>query len=123
MICKLFTVIVFIAELIICFLLLSRLIKFDNYLINLDKTLDSLKPSIKDIGYLVKKISAQYVEFAEDFVYKFTKKKDEFAIRQLNKILLAIILLKINSKFIKKLRRSKLLKGISKVLSLFQLVV
>ncbi len=123
MIYKIFTTIVFIAELIIAYSVIIKLYALDKAIINANELLISAKPSLRDICYIVKKISAQCVDFANDLVAEFKKKQEDFAINQLNKILLALILLKMNSKFIKKLRRSKIVKRISRGLSLLQLVI
>lgn len=123
MIYKIFTTIVFIAELIIAYAIVTKLYALDKAIINANELLISAKPSLRDICYIVKKISAQCVDFANDFVAELNKKCEDFAINQLNKILLALILLKMNSKFIKKLRRSKIVKRISRGLSLLQIVV
>lgn len=123
MIYKFFTIIVFIAELIIAYTILSRLFILDKIIIQADENLTASKPSLKDISCLIRKISSQCVEFSEDFVADIKSKRDEFTLKQLNKLIIAIVLLKMNSKLINKLRRSKLVKRISRGLSLLQLVV
>ena len=68
MIFTILTAVVFIAELIIANTLISKLRKIDNAICTMSATVTELKPSIKAVGSLVKNISAQYVEFAYDFV-------------------------------------------------------
>lgn len=123
MLLNVFTIIVFIAEIIIAVTLIRTLLKLDKKVLELDETIVELRPGIKDVGYLIKKISAQYVEFSEDFVSKIIKKRDESIFNQLNKILVVILLFKINSKFIRKVMRSKQFKLLSKGLSLLKYVV
>lgn len=123
MVYKIFTTIVFIAEIIIAYTLLSRLFIFDKLILKADENLTAMKPSLADCGQIIRKISAQCVEFSEDLVSDFKMKRDEIALKQLNKLLVAILLLRLNSKFINKLRRSKLIKRIGRGLSLLQLMV
>lgn len=123
MIFKIFTAVVFIAEIIIAYTVINKLIYFDKAVLKINKEISDTKSSVKDVCNLVKKISEQCVEFSNYFVSKINEKRDETIIRQLNKILLTLLLLKINLKFVKKLKRSKLIKHIGRGLSLLQLVV
>ena len=123
MLLNVFTIIVFIAEIIIAITLIRVLLKLDKKVLDIDETIVKLRPGIKDVGSIIRKISAQYVEFSEDFVLKIIKKRDESIFNQLNKILVVVLLLKINSKFIRKVMRSKQFKLLSKGLSLLKYVV
>ncbi len=123
MVYKIFTAIVFIAEIIIAYTIFSKLVMLDKLILKADKVLTYSKLSLKEISRLISQISAQCVEFAEDFALDFKTKRDEIALKQLNKLILTIILIKMNSKFINRIRRSKLVKRISRGLSLLQLVI
>lgn len=120
---KILTMIVFMAELIIAYTLIKQLWIWDKELISLNETICAAKSGIKDISYLIKKISAQYVEFAYDFVEKIKKKRDDSIINNLNKIIITLILLRMNSKFLKRIIRSKQFKLLSKGLSLLRYMV
>ena len=123
MIFKVLTTIVFISELIIGYTLFTKLLALDKFIMQTNDTVIKAKPGIRDIGYLVKKISAQYIEFSYDFVSKITTKKDDSIIIMLNKILITILIFKFNSKFIKKIRRSKSFRLLSKGFSLLKYVI
>ena len=123
MVYKIFTAIVFIAEIIIAYTIFSKLVMLDKLILKADKVLTYSKLSLKEISRLISQIAAQCVEFAEDFALDFKTKRDEIALKQLNKLILTIILIKMNSKFINRIRRSKLVKRISRGLSLLQLVI
>ena len=123
MVYKIFTAIVFIAEIIIAYTIFSKLVMLDKLILKADKVLTYSKLSLKEISRLISQISAQCVEFAEDFALDFKTKRDEIALKQLNKLILTIILIKMNSNFINRIRRSKLVKRISRGLSLLQLVI
>lgn len=115
--------IVFIAEVVIAISIIQALLRFDRKIIELDDTMSLINPSVKELSELVKKISAQIVEFSERFAEKFDRNKDEFFIRQLLKTLLGIFLVKTNIKIIRKIRKSKVFKALAKGLSLLEIMV
>lgn len=123
MIYKIFTLIVFIAELIIAYTMITRLWIADKAILSANAYVEKINPSVNEVGELIKKISGQFVEFSENFVEKVNDKKEDVTIRLLNKILIAILLLKVNSGFLNKLRRSRAIKRISRGLSLLQYVI
>ena len=123
MLFKVLTVTVFIAELIIAYTLITKLMALDKLILEYNETFTAIKPGIRDVGYLIKKISSQMIEFSYDFVEKIKQEQENSVIRQLNKIVIMIILLRLNSKFIKKIVRSKHYKRICKGLSLLKYVV
>lgn len=108
--------IVFIAELIIAITILLTLKRWSKSLRNINKTLYYLKPSIREICELSRKISAQLVEFAEDFVDKIKRQQEEVIFRNVSRIILGTFLFR-------KLKKSKVLKLIGKGLSLLEIVV
>ena len=115
--------IVFIAEVVIAISIIQALLRFDRKIIELDDTMSLINPSVKELSELVKKISAQIVEFSERFAEKFDRNKDEFFIRQLLKTLLGVFLVKTNIKIIRKIRKSKVFKALAKGLSLLEIMV
>lgn len=120
---KILTAVVFIAEIIIAYTIITKLLAFDKLILEASETLSAMKPGIKDVGYLIKKISAQYVEFSEDFVSEIRKKRDDALVNNLNKILITVLLLRLNSKFLRKVIRSKHFKRLCKGLSILKYVV
>lgn len=123
MLFKVLTATVFIAELIITYTIVSKFIALDKLVLEYNQTLTALKPGIRDVGDLIKKISYQMIEFSYDFVAKIKQKQADSVINQLNKIVIMLILLRLNSKFIKKIVRSKHYKRLCKGLSLIKYVI
>lgn len=115
--------IVFIAELIITFAILNVLFKLDKMLLETNETVIKAKPEIKDIANLAKLISSQLIEFAENFRDNVKKEEEKFAVNILSKILITLVLLKINSKTVRKIRKSKVFKNIKLGFNLLQNVV
>ena len=123
MIFTFFTIITFIAEVIIACAIVVSIKRIDRYVLSFDIALQDSRANIKDIALLTKKISEQFVEFSEDFVEKVHEEEENFVIKQLNRILIAFLLYKINIKPIKKFRKSKLGKSLAKGFSLLQNMV
>ena len=115
--------IVFIAEIIIAVTIFQSLNNIDKKIANFDESINSSKDGIKDIAILCRRISGQFVIFAEDFVYSYRKKQEDLLTKQLSKIFIAILLLKINSKAINNIKKSKAGKLLSKGLSLLENMV
>ena len=115
--------IVFIAELIILAALIIWFVSFDREILYLDRYFTRIKPDIKDISELGHKISEQCVELSEDFVEKIKIKEEDVMARQLGKILIGLLLWKINSKAIKQFRRSKMGKTLRRGFALVQSMV
>ena len=115
--------IVFIAEIIIAVTIFQSLNNIDKKIANFDESINSSKDGIKDIAILCRRISEQFVIFAEDFVYSYRKKQEDLLTKQLSKIFIAILLLKINSKAINNIKKSKAGKLLSKGLSLLENMV
>ena len=117
------TAVVFIAEIIIAYTLVRRLFLLDKSILHINTVMSGINPEIRDIAVLLKKISAQYVEFAREFEIKIINKRNDSVINQLNKLLVALLLMKLNFKFIKKIRKTKPFRILSKGLSLLKYVV
>ena len=115
--------IVFIAEIIITITIIQNLLRLDKFILEMDETITLAKPGIIDITNLGKNISEQIFELTKDYIEKFKRKNEDKIYRQLSKILLAIILVKINSKTIKKIQRSKITRTIAKGLSFLENMV
>lgn len=115
--------IVFIAELIIAITILQNLHKLDKKVIELDETVGKMNPSIKDISRLVRKISEQWLIIAQDFVDKTKQNAEDVFLKYVSKTLLAILLFKLNFKFVKRIRAAKLTKTLVKGWSLIESMV
>lgn len=115
--------IVFIAELIITTSIIRGLLKFDKYLISFDSDITRHKSNIKDISVLVKKISEQSIILAEDFVIKTKEKSEDILLKQLTKVLVALLVLSLNFKIIKEIRKSKITKTLVKGFSFLENMV
>ena len=123
MIFTILTTIVFISELIIANTLISKLRAFDKVLCEMNGTVAALNPKIKDVGYLIKNISAQCVEFAYDFISKLKNKRDTSISNIINKLLIMFILWKVHLKFIQRIKSSRFLKRFNRGLSLLKYMI
>ena len=115
--------IAFIGELILLFTVMRGLLKFDKMILNLNETVNESKPKIKDISTLTRKISGQWVVIADDWADDINRKSEDTLYNNLNKILLALFLWKLNSKRIRKFRRSKIGKALKRGFAFVQNMV
>ena len=115
--------IAFIGELILLFTVMRGLLKFDKMILNLNETVNESKPKIKDISTLTRKISGQWVVIADDWADDINRKSEDALYNNLNKILLALLLWKLNSKRIRKFRRSKIGKALKRGFAFVQNMV
>ena len=115
--------IVFIAELIITITILQNLIKLDKAVISLDETLVEMKPSIKDIGDLCRKISEQWVIISQNFVDRTKQDAEDIMLKRLSKVLMSLLVLNLNFKFVKKIRKSKITRTLAKGWSFLESMV
>ena len=95
----------------------------DKALIELNETVLLAQPGIKDIANLSKNISEQVVEISEQIVKKIKQEQEDAVLKQLSKLLMAILLLKINSKAVNRFRKSKVAKLLGRGLSLLENMV
>ena len=120
MIFIIFTLIVFIAELIIAFALIINLIKIDSYINRTNAILIETKPKIQEIMVLVHGISEQVRELTPMWVEKFRKIRNNFVRKQLESLMSSILFWGINIKLMKRLRKTKFVKFAWKGLTLIQ---
>lgn len=104
--------IVFIAELIIAVTILLNLRRLDKAVQNFNLTISYIKPSLKEVCVLTRKISAQLVEFAQGFI----KKQEDLILQNIARVLLGTL-------FFRRFKKSKVFKLIGKGLSLLEIVV
>ena len=112
--------IVFIAELIIMITIIQNLLRLDRVLSELNNSIMTAKPTIKDICELTRKISEQCEYLAKDFVYKTKKNSEDLLLRQISKTMISLLIVSFNFKIINKLRKSKITKTLIKGLSLLE---
>ena len=110
--------IVFIAEIIIAVTVIQNILRLDKAVIELNKMAEEANPKFHELFCLVKKISEQSVELSKDFAIRFKEKQEAFALKNLSKLLIVILLLKINSRAINAFRKSRAGKFIVKGLSM-----
>ena len=115
--------IVFIAEIIIAVTIIKGLLHLDKLVLEWNSTVIETQSGIKDIAILAKKISEQYRILATDFVEKTKKKSEDMILKQISKILISVVAIKLNFKFIKKIRKSKFIKILAKGWSLVENMV
>ena len=83
----------------------------------MDNNLTAKKSDIKGIAELMRKISEQWEVLAQDFVDKTKRDAEEILLRNLSKMLVGLLVLNLNFKFVNKLRKSKVTKTLAKGLS------
>lgn len=115
--------IVFIAELIITISVILNLLKLDKAVLELNNTIEIINPKIKEVCTLGRKISYQLKELSLRFIEKVKDEREKYLTDKLTGVLLGALLWKINLKSIKKFRKSKLAKTLSRGLSLLQIVI
>ena len=97
--------------------------RLDKYLISIDSDITRHKSNIKDISVLVKNISEQSIVLADDFVIKTREKSEGILLKQLTKVLVGLLVLSLNFKIIKKIRKSKITKTLVKGFSFLENMV
>ena len=102
--------IVFIAELIITITIIQNLLRLDKAILEFNNTITEIRPGIKDVSELSRKISEQWQILAEDFVEKTKRNSEDIMLKHLSKILMSILILNLNFKIVKKFRKSKVTK-------------
>lgn len=99
--------IVFIAELIIAYTIIINLIRLDRFVNCLNNTILRCKNSIFEVCVLVRKISKQFIVLAEDFKDNVESKTEGFLLESLSKVMLSVLILRFNLKFLNKIFKLK----------------
>ncbi len=123
MLFKIFTTIVFIAELIIAYTIISKLVQFDKMILETNAFVVEANPKIKEITRLVRKISDQIAELVPMYVEKLKELRNKIMLKKLESLIALTLFWSINIKVLKKIRKSKILKTIVKGLSVLQSVI
>ena len=109
--------VVFIAELIIAVTVIQNLLRLDKAVLNLSETVLETQSGIRDISVLARKITEQWQILATDFVEKTKRNSEDALLKHLSKILMSVLVLNLNFKIIKKIRKSKVTRMLAKGLS------
>ena len=123
MVLTIFTIIVFISQLIILCAIITQLLKLDKSINKANLFLQEAKPKIEAITKLVRRISEQMIELAEIFTDNLRKTWDKVIVAKIESLIIILLFWKINTKFVQKIKKSKLLKIVFKGLSMFQYMV
>ncbi len=123
MILTIFTVIVFISQLVILIAIIVGLLNFDRKLNNANAFLDEAKPKITDISKLCHAISEQMAELTPVWVDSFTKFKNKILLDRLESLISVFLFWGINRKMVRVFKKSKFLKTVFKGLSFLSHVV
>ena len=108
--------IVFLAEIIISIAIINFLLRLDCKINEINSLLTEVKPSVKDISVLGRKISSQIVELTKKYVQSYEQRRNEVIIRQVSSFILGIL-------FFNRLKKSKGGRYLSKGLSLLQIMI
>lgn len=123
MIFKLFTIIVFISQLVIFFAILIGLVKFDKSVKEADAFLNEAKPKIKDISILAHGISEQIAEITPMWVDNLKSFGAKLLLKKFESLISLFLFWRINKRVKGILKKSKFLKMAAKGLSFVSHVV
>ncbi len=123
MLFKIFTTIVFIAELIIAFTIISKLVQLDRKIVSANAFLVEANPKIRDVAVLIKDLSAQVVELIPVYLDELRRIRNKIALAKLESLIALVLFWSINIKVFKKLRKSKIFKTAVKGLSVLNSMI
>ncbi len=115
--------IVFVAELIIAFSVITNLIKFDKRIKRAAQFLEEAEPRLKELLVVVQKISAQILELIPVWLATLRQERDKIILNQAKSLISTILFWSINIKVINRIRKSKLAKAVWQGLTLVQNVI
>ena len=115
--------IVFVAELIIAFSVITNLIKFDKRIKLSAQFLEEAEPRLKELLVVVQKISAQILELIPVWLATLRQERDKIILNQAKSLISTILFWSINIKVINRIRKSKLAKAVWQGLTLVQNVI
>lgn len=115
--------IVFVAELIIAFSVITNLIKFDKRIKRAVQFLEEAEPRLKELLVVVQKISAQILELIPVWLATLRQERDKIILNQAKSLISTILFWSINIKVINRIRKSKLAKAVWQGLTLVQNVI
>ena len=115
--------IVFVAELIIAFSVITNLVKFDKRIKRAAQFLEEAEPRLKELLVVVQKISAQILELIPVWLATLRQERDKIILNQAKSLISTILFWSINIKVINRIRKSKLAKAVWQGLTLVQNVI
>ena len=115
--------IVFVAELIIAFSVITNLIMFDKRIKRAAQFLEEAEPRLKELLVVVQKISAQILELIPVWLATLRQERDKIILNQAKSLISTILFWSINIKVINRIRKSKLAKAVWQGLTLVQNVI
>ena len=115
--------IVFIAELIIAFTMVSNLVKLDKRINEAANFLEEAAPKIQDLLNITQKITEQVLELIPVWIENLKQQRDKIILNQTRSLISTILFWSINIKVINRLRKTKLAKVAWKGLTLLQNVI
>ncbi len=123
MIFKIFTAIVFIAELIIAISAIMYLLKLNKKILVYNDIIADAKPKIKEIFVLIKGLSEQILELIPEYIENMKRKFEDKLFAKLQVLLTSLLVWKLNIKLIRKIRKSFIFKTALKSFSLIRNMV
>ncbi len=117
MIFTIFTVIVFISQIVILCAIIIGLLKLDKSVKQADAFLEEAKPKIKDISKLAHGISEQMAELTPMWVDNIKSFGTKLLLKKLESLISLFLFWGINKTVMKKFRKSKFLSAVAKGLS------
>lgn len=114
---------VFLAELFVAVFLFIKLMKFSKKVLLLKEFFDEAYPKLREICFLVNKISSQILEYTLLYKRKLDVKKEQYAISILNQVLILFVSRYINIKFLKRIKKNRFLKGTLKGFNILKSMV
>lgn len=123
MIFKIFTAIVFIAELIIAISAIMYLLKLNKKILVYNDIISDAKPKIKEIFVLIKGLSEQILELIPEYIENMRRKIEDKLFAKLQVLLTSLLVWKLNIKLIRKIRKSFIFKTALKSFSLIRNMV
>ena len=114
---------VFLAELFLAVFLFIKLIEISKKTLLLNEFFDEACPKLREICFLMNKISSQILEYTLLYKRKLDIKKEQYAIGILNQVLILFVSRYINIKFLKRIKKNRFFKGTLKGFNILKSMV
>ena len=115
--------IVFIAELIITFAVITNLIRFDKRIIKANEYIENNKAKFAAIAELMRKVSEQIFELTGLYIDRLKDSGKNILLKNAESLISGILFWSINIKMAKKFKKSKFFKTAQKGFDLIQNVI
>ncbi len=123
MLFKIFTIIVFVAELIIAYTIISKLFQFNRVIVEANVFFQEANPKIKEVLQLIKGISEQVTELIPVYLDEIKRIGNKIALAKFESLIALILFWSINIKVLNKIRRTKIFKIVVKGLTVLSSVI